>query len=115
MHTLRVPTMVAAFAFTAIGCTTQHTEKTANPPATSAAATAPNVVVVKTRDYGFDAPDTVRAGLTTLRLVTNPEHLKKLEAVAPRHWGQKNLQVVIATDVIHASSGPPTVLAAYFW
>jgi len=47
--------------------------------------------------------------------VTNPEHLKKLEAVAPRHWGQKNLQVVIATDVIHASSGPPTVLAAYFW
>ena len=47
--------------------------------------------------------------------VTNPEHLKKLEALAPRHWERKNLQVVLGTDVIRGSSGPPAVLAAYFW
>ena len=73
MHTLRVPTMVAALAFTAIGCTTQHPE---SPPSRRRPLPqrprAPNVVVVKTSDYGFDAPDTVHAGLTTLRLVTNP-------------------------------------------
>jgi len=74
MHTPRVPTMVAALALTAIGCTAQHAEKTAEPSATATTTTtaAPNVVVVKTHDYGFDAPDSVRAGLTTLRLVTNP-------------------------------------------
>lgn len=47
--------------------------------------------------------------------VTSPEHLKKLEALAPSHWERKNLQVVVATDVIRGSSGPPTVLAADFW
>ncbi|HEV3199642.1 MAG TPA: hypothetical protein VGZ73_17180 [Bryobacteraceae bacterium] len=47
--------------------------------------------------------------------VANASHLKKLEALAPRNWEQKNLQVVIATDVIRGSSGPPNVLAAHFW
>jgi len=47
--------------------------------------------------------------------VTSPAHLKKLEAFAPRGWAQKNLQVVIATDVIAGSSGPPIVVAAHFW
>jgi hypothetical protein len=47
--------------------------------------------------------------------VANPNHLRKLEPFAPRDWQQKNLQVVIATDIIQGSSGPPTVLAADFW
>ena len=47
--------------------------------------------------------------------VSNPEHLKKLEALAPSHWEKKNMQVVVATDVIAGSSGPPIVLATYFW
>ncbi len=47
--------------------------------------------------------------------VSSPDQVKKLAALAPRHWEQKNLQVVISTDIIHGSPGPPVVLAAYFW
>jgi hypothetical protein len=47
--------------------------------------------------------------------VSNPDHVRKLESLSPRRWEQKNLQVVIATDIIKGSPGPPIVLAAYFW
>lgn len=71
MQALRVPALVAVFAVIANACSTSQAEE--KPDSTAAAtAAAPNVVVVKTSDYAFDAPDTVRAGLTTLRLVTNP-------------------------------------------
>ena len=47
--------------------------------------------------------------------VARPEYLQKLEKLAPPHWEQKNLQAVLATDVIRGSSGPPILLAAQFW
>jgi hypothetical protein len=47
--------------------------------------------------------------------LTNPAHLKKLEAYAPPGWETMNLQVVLSTDVIGGNSGPPNVLAAHFW
>lgn len=79
MHTLRAPALVAAFAFTAIACTSEKAAQAAQTSTNSdstavAAAVAPNVMVVKTSDYAFDAPDSVRAGLTTIRLVTNAGH-----------------------------------------
>ena len=70
MQALRAPALVAAFAITASACTTSQAAQKTDSTAV-ATATAPNVVVVKTSDYAFSAPDTVRAGLTTLRLVTN--------------------------------------------
>ena len=42
--------------------------------------------------------------------VAKPEHLKKLDEIAPRKWEPKNLQEVIGTGVIRGSSGPP-----HFW
>ncbi|MDE3167943.1 MAG: hypothetical protein KGN36_19230 [Acidobacteriota bacterium] len=60
---------------------------------------------------GIGSWGTLAAG----EFVTHPEHLKKLEAFAPADWEKKNLQVVISTDVIRGSSGPPNVLAAHFW
>ena len=63
--------LVAALALAA--CTTRPAADQAKDSGTAAAATAaPNVVVVKTTDYAFQAPDTVKAGLTTIRLETNP-------------------------------------------
>ena len=78
-------------------------------------------IVSRVRDPRTEQTAVIVAGILSWgtlaagEFVTNPEHLKKLEAYAPKHWEQKNLQVVIATDVIGASSGPPTVLAAHFW
>jgi hypothetical protein len=53
--------------------------------------------------------------LASGEFVTNPDYLQKLVGFAPANWQDKNLQVVISTDVIHGSSGPPNVIAAYFW
>jgi hypothetical protein len=78
-------------------------------------------IVSRVRDRQTEQTAVIVAGLGSWgtqaagEFVTNPDHLKKLEALAPRHWERKNLQVVVATDVIRGSSGPPTVLAAYFW
>ncbi len=47
--------------------------------------------------------------------VTNPDQMRKLEAIAPSGWSGKNLQVVLSTEVVKSSSGPPKIEAAYFW
>jgi hypothetical protein len=60
---------------------------------------------------GIGSWGTLAAG----EFVTNPEHLAKLEKLAPAHWERGNLQVVLATDVIRGSSGPPIVLATHVW
>jgi len=78
-------------------------------------------IISRIRDAKTEQAAVIVAGIgswgtqAAAEFVSNPEHLKKLEAFAPKHWEQKNLQVVVATDVIRGSSGPPTVLAAHFW
>lgn len=83
-----------------------------------------------TRDYALIsrvlAPTTdrmvvVAAGLTgngTMaagEFLTNPEYMQAVLKNAPRNWGQKNLQLVISTEVINGNSGPPRVVDQYFW
>jgi hypothetical protein len=78
-------------------------------------------IVSRVRDPRTEQTAVIVAGigswgtLAAGEFVTNREHLKKLEAHAPSHWERKNVQVVIATDVIRGSSGPPMVVAAHFW
>ena len=60
---------------------------------------------------GLGAHGTEVAG----QFITNPDQIKKLEAYAPSGWANKNLQVVLSTEVIKGSSGPPKIEAAYFW
>lgn len=47
--------------------------------------------------------------------VTNPDYFKRALTHAPSDWSHKNIQVVLSTRVISQTSGPPTVVAAYFW
>jgi hypothetical protein len=47
--------------------------------------------------------------------LTNPAYLEELARRAPANWGDKNLQVVIATEVINGQPGPPRILATEFW
>ena len=78
-------------------------------------------IVSRVRDPKTEQIAVIAAGigswgtLAAGEFVTRPEQLKKLDGLAPKHWERKNLQVVLATDVIRGSSGPPTVLAAQFW
>jgi hypothetical protein len=60
---------------------------------------------------GMGRDGTIAAG----EFVTEPRYLEMLASRAPRNWERKNLQVVLATDVINGNTGPPRILATYFW
>jgi len=54
---------------------------------------------------------TIAAG----EFLTDPKYMEEFAKAAPRGWEKKNLQVVIGTKVIAGNSGPPRVLATYYW
>ncbi|HEX5435582.1 MAG TPA: hypothetical protein VFW98_00380 [Gemmatimonadaceae bacterium] len=47
----------------------------------AAPAVAPNVVTVTARDFAFDAPDSIPAGLTTLHLVNSGKQLHHMQLI----------------------------------
>jgi len=63
----------------------------------------------------------VVAGITVFgttaagNFLTDRNEISKLAAIAPRGWGQKNLEIVLSTDVIGGRSGPASIVAAQFW
>jgi len=78
-------------------------------------------IISRVRDPKTEQTAVIVAGigswgtLVASEFVTSPEHLKKLDAFGPNHWERNNVQVVIFTDVIRGSSGPPVLLTAHFW
>ncbi len=69
--------------------------------------TARMVVVVG----GLTGYGTIAAG----EFLTDPTYLESLAKRAPRGWERKNMQLILATKVIHGTSGPPRILDEYFW
>ena len=47
--------------------------------------------------------------------VTEPTYFERALTQAPRDWYRKNMQIVLSTRVLSGVSGPPTVVAVYFW
>jgi hypothetical protein len=60
---------------------------------------------------GMGKDGTIAAG----EFVTQPRYLEMLAAAAPKGWERKNLQVVIATELINGNAAPPRILATHFW
>ncbi len=60
---------------------------------------------------GMGRDGTIAAG----EFVTEPRYLEMLAGRAPKGWEKKNLQVVLATDIVRGNTGPPRILATYFW
>ena len=69
--------------------------------------TARMVVVVG----GLTGYGTIAAG----EFLTDPTYLEALAKRAPKGWERKNMQLILATKVIHGNSGPPRILDQYFW
>ena len=77
----RLPTTVAACAtvLASTGCRTTNADQPTTDSATaSAALAAPNVVTFKAVDYAFAGPDTIRAGLTTVRMQTGGKEMHQI-------------------------------------
>jgi hypothetical protein len=60
---------------------------------------------------GMGRDGTIAAG----EFVTEPRYLEMLASRAPKHWDRKNLQVLLATDIVNGNTGPPRILTTYFW
>ncbi|MGA2039538.1 MAG: hypothetical protein ABSH42_09710 [Bryobacteraceae bacterium] len=69
--------------------------------------TARMVVVVG----GLTGFGTIAAG----EFLTDPSYLEAMAKGAPKGWEHKNIQLVLATRVIHGASGPPRILERHFW
>ena len=46
--------------------------------------------------------------------LSDPKYMD-LTSRAPRDWDQKNIQIVIAARVMDGATGPPRIIATYFW
>jgi hypothetical protein len=83
-----------------------------------------------TQDYAIVArfldPDTAQLTIVTAGIgdngtavagefLTNPRYGEALAKAAPKNWQSKNLEAVIATQVIDGKSGPPRILAVEVW
>ena len=60
---------------------------------------------------GISAFGTLAAG----EFLTNPNEIRKIEAVAPKGWKNKNLELVLSVDVIRGKPGHADIVAAHFW
>ncbi len=47
--------------------------------------------------------------------LTSPRLMAALAASAPSDWPKKNLQVLLHTNVVDDTPGPPSIVTAYFW
>ena len=63
----------------------------------------------------------VVAGLTGFgttaasEFLTDPAYLDRLGKLAPPDWKEKNLQIVLSTEIINNNSTSPTIRDTYFW
>ena len=60
---------------------------------------------------GVGAVGTVAAG----EFLSDPRSMELLARQAPKDWEHKNLEVVLTNEVINGHSGPPRIVATYFW
>jgi hypothetical protein len=78
-------------------------------------------IVLRMVDPKTEQTVVVAAGITVFgtfaagEFLTDKNELKKLAPVAPPGWESKNMELVLATDVIRGRSGPATIVAAQFW
>jgi hypothetical protein len=116
------------FSVTANGM--QNIDDAANPGPTGwtvpssdpyPSVTTDYALVARFRDPTTECPVMVIAGIGPYgteaagEFVQSPQHLAELSAKLPRGWENKNLEVVIKTNVIGAKAGPPILVTTYTW
>ena len=116
------------FSVTANGM--QNIDDAANPGPTGwtvpsyqpyPSVTTDYALVARFRDPTTECPVLVIAGIGPYgteaagEFVQSPQHLAELAAKLPRGWENKNLEVVIKTNVIGAKAGPPVLVTTYTW
>jgi hypothetical protein len=56
-----------------------------------------------------------RGGAAATAFVTNPHNMDLFAAQAPKDWGDRNLEIVIETDLENGDWGAPKIVASKVW
>ena len=78
-------------------------------------------IVAITHDDTLDQPLIVVAGIgpngtvAAGEFLMNKANLEAVSRLAPHGWGGKNVEIVLATQVIQGNAGPPRVVASEYW
>lgn len=78
-------------------------------------------LILRMKDPKTDQVVVVAAGLSAFgtsaagKFLTDPDDMKGLAAIAPRGWGNKNMEIVLSTVVIRGTAGHGTIIASQFW
>jgi hypothetical protein len=99
---------VAAAAMALVACTSKETKTADSAAATAAAAPAtPNVVTFTAKDFAFEAPDTIPAGVTTIRLVNQGPSLHHAQLLKFEE-GKTLADFAAAMKAMKPTDAPPT-------
>jgi hypothetical protein len=85
------------------------------------AVNADYALVARYRDSTTESPVMIIAGLGAYgteaagEFVQSPRYLAQLAKALPPGWENKNIELVLRTDVIGYHAGPPVLLSAYTW
>jgi hypothetical protein len=71
----------------------------------------PNMDQTQVIAAGIGENGTIAAG----EFISDPRFLAQIAGRGPRNWARKNLEAVIETQVIDEQTGPPHLVAIYFW
>jgi hypothetical protein len=78
-------------------------------------------LILRMKDPKTDQVVVVAAGLSVFgttaagKFLSDPDDMKKLAAIAPPDWGNKNMEIVLSTVVIRGTAGHGTIVASQFW
>jgi hypothetical protein len=78
-------------------------------------------LITRVRESSTERTVVVAAGLAGFgtmaagEFLSDPKYMEDAVKGAPEGWERRNLQFVLATDVIRGNSGPPRVLERYYW
>ena len=78
-------------------------------------------IVARFRDPTTDQLAVVAAGIgrggtvAAGEFLVDPRRMEEMVSQTPRDWKEKNIEVILETEVIQGRSGPPHVLAVHVW
>jgi hypothetical protein len=78
-------------------------------------------LIARTFDSHTEQATILIAGLTPAathaggEFLSNPAYLNTFGKTAPQNWQTKNMELVIVSTNVNGDSGPPRVVASYFW
>ncbi|MDR3413368.1 MAG: hypothetical protein P4L87_20845 [Formivibrio sp.] len=53
--------------------------------------------------------------IAAAEFLTTPAYLREFIQNAPRGWKQRNIEIILETEMINGASGPPHIVTTYIW